>query len=109
MAGIEDPSVVDLVTHDGLRNEAVLVMTATTSWSQPEVELNQLLEKINGYVVFAIDEELLLNFPDLAGLPIRFRLDTVWPPTDSVLQVVEYARKTILDKHDIQLEVNCLS
>ena len=47
MAGIDDPKVVDLVTHEAQTGEYALVMVASRPWSDTDEQLTQLLQEIN--------------------------------------------------------------
>jgi hypothetical protein len=107
MAGIEDTSVVDLVTHDEQTGEYALIMVASQPWSDTDEQLTRLLQKIYNYLSFALDEGLVTAFPDASGKPLRIQLDCVTRPTESVRQVIEHARPR-LDEHNIRFVVNTL-
>ena len=108
MAGIEDPSVIDVITRDEQADEYVLIMIASRPWTDSEKQLNQLLSKVNTYLVFALDEGLLARFPDAAGKAIRLQLDCVAPPTKAVQELLDLVRPK-LDEHALGLRVNILS
>ncbi|WP_430667204.1 DUF6572 domain-containing protein [Jatrophihabitans telluris] len=82
MAGIEDPGVVDLVTHDKQTGKYALIVVASQPCSDTDAQLTQLLQKINNYLLFALDESFLGAFPEAAGKPVRIQLNYATTPIE---------------------------
>ncbi|SKC06904.1 hypothetical protein SAMN05660473_03923 [Arthrobacter sp. 49Tsu3.1M3] len=107
MAGIHEPNVIDLVTHDPSRNEYKLIMTEGRPWSHAPEQLTQLREKINNYAMFILDEGMLRAYPESAGNPLCIQLDCTTPPTAEAQELIDVASERLLD-YGIRFIVNLL-
>ncbi|SRR5216683_694158 len=107
MAGIQDTSVIDLVTHNAESGEYALIMTETRTWSDSPEQLSQLREKINNYAMFVIDEGLTRAYPHSAGKPVRIQLDCASPPSAQAAEMIELARQHLAE-YKIRFAVNVL-
>jgi len=74
-SGIENPSVLDLVTHDPKTDEYALIMVETREWDDSDQQLEQLQAKINNYLHFALDGALAKTYPQATGKPVRIQVD----------------------------------
>lgn len=97
MAGVHEPNVIDLVTHDPARDEYKLIMIEGRPWSDAPEQLEQLGEKINNYVMFVLDEGLLRAYPETAGHPLCIQLDCVTPPTAEAQELIDLASERLRD------------
>ena len=95
-AGVKNPNVIDLVTHDPSTNEIVVIMIEDRSWLTDSEQVDQLLRKINTYLHFIEDGDLLQHFPQAAGKPVRMQLDCNEAPTGEAEQLIEEAQHLLL-------------
>jgi hypothetical protein len=105
--GVQNPAVIDLITHDPKSDEFVLIMTETRPWDGSEQRLLQLQQKVNAYLAFALDGQLASMYPASIGKPIRLQLDCISPPDNTTMRFVAMAREQ-LRQHGIALIVNVL-
>jgi hypothetical protein len=93
-SGPGQPNVIDLVTHDPKSEEYALILVQTGEWEDSPQQLDQLKAKINNYLHFALDGDLVRKYPQAAGKPVRLQLDCTSPPspkTEEFLAPVEKA------------------
>src|SRR4028118_1097051 len=91
-SGIENTSVIDVIAHDSKTDEVALVMTEQRVWDGSEERLFQLQEKINAYLSFALDGEMLEEYPAFTGKALRLQLDCTTlpdPKTAAFLHIVQ--------------------
>jgi hypothetical protein len=106
MAGIEDAHTIDVAAYDPMTDEYVLIMIESRPWNQPE-QLLQLREKVNNYVVFALDEGLVTAYPEAAGKAICIQLDCVEPPTGESADLLARLERRLKER-GIRFVVNVL-
>lgn len=106
--GVENPGVLDALGRDGETGEVVLVMLEPRPWNGGENQLLQLQEKLNSYLSFALDGEMLEQIPQLAGVPVRIQLACAEPPPEPVISLLEKVREQI-SFQGIGLEVSGLA
>lgn len=106
MAGLQDPTVIDLVTEtrDG---EFVLVLSHDEPWTDADDQLDRLRAKLNTYAAFALDEGLLSAYPSSANRLKRVRVDCVTPPTPQVAELLA-AADAALQAYGMRLETQQL-
>ncbi|MDQ0372847.1 DUF6572 domain-containing protein [Cellulomonas humilata] len=86
-----DPAQIDVVAEssDGVIE---LVVVQANRWTGSDAQLESLQAKVQTYVSFALDGELLQRFPDAAGKPWRIVVNSLDGDPDSrtrqVLEVV---------------------
>jgi len=78
--GVHNPHVVDLVTDDPATGEVVLVMLEERPWGASEQQLRELEAKFNAYLEYVLGGHMAKQYPDYAGMPVRFQLDCVENP-----------------------------
>lgn len=105
MAGVHEPNVIDLVTHDPSHDGYKLIMIEGRPWSHAPEQLVQLREKINNYAMFVLDEGLLRAYPETAGHPLCIQLDCATPPTAEAQELIDLASERLLD-YGIRFVVN---
>ncbi|SRR5579862_3498666 len=87
--------VIDVVAFDAATGDVVLVMTEERPWDGSDERLFQLQEKVNAYLSFALDGEMLENYPQAAGKGIRLRLKCADEPDARTLRFIAMIRKQI--------------
>lgn len=107
MAGVQEPNVIDLVTHDPSHDGYKLIMIEVRPWSDAPPQLVQLREKINNYAMFVLDGGLLRAYPETAEHPLSIQLDCATPPTGEAQEVIDVASERLLD-YGIRFVVNLL-
>jgi len=96
---IDNPKVVDLITHNPTTGEYVLVMVAEWDWaSEPEARLAQLEHKIENYLIFALNGGLAAQYPAAEGQPVRLRLDTVYPLDQAAADLVAHWQERLIEQ-----------
>jgi len=90
MSGIADATTIDLVAQDAA-GEYMVVMVEDRPWGTDRVQQLQLRDKINLYADFINNGDLVREYPETAGKPVRIHLDCVEEPTGDIVKVVEYA------------------
>jgi hypothetical protein len=73
--GVENPRVVDLVSHDRARGEVALAILERRPWSGDEEQLRQLEDKLDAYFGYVLDGFLARDYPQYEGLQVVIRLD----------------------------------
>lgn len=87
--GVVNAGVLDLVTHDPASDRVILVMIETRKWDGGESQLFQVQEKINSYLSFALDGEMVETYPQFAGKRVGLQLDCPEYPTEPVVEFLE--------------------
>jgi hypothetical protein len=108
MAGIHDPDVIDLVTHDPRTDEVALIIVQTEPWQDGPEQADDLRKKIDTYVAFARDGGLVQEFPQVAEKPIRIQLDCQVAPSRRTTDLLEVAGER-LRQNGIKFVVNVLA
>jgi hypothetical protein len=91
-SGVENTGVLDLIGHDSVRDEVVLVMRENRPWDGSDERLFQLQEKINTYTAFALDGEMTEVYPAYAGKKVRIQLNCPAVPDGRTLDFLENIR-----------------
>ncbi len=79
-SGVRNPGVVDLITFDPKTDEHVLVMIETRPWDGSFERLKEIQDKVNNYLVFALDGEMVRKFPDSKNKRVRLQLNSFESP-----------------------------
>ena len=104
--GIDNPHVIDLVTHDPKRDEYALIMFATEPWDKDSVL--SLQEKTKSYLNFIKSGQLLAKYPEARGKRVRFQLDHAHEISPLAMDFVSAAAREWLSELDIQFVTNKL-
>ena len=91
-SGVENTGVLDLIGHDAAQDEVVLIMKESRPWDGSDARLFQLQEKINTYVAFALDGEMIEAFPAYAGKKVRIQLNCPAVPDARTIDFLENIR-----------------
>jgi hypothetical protein len=80
---VDQPDKIDLFITDKDKAHVLLVITDHLDWEEfdEEFHLELLQDKLNAYLHFIEDGELIKTRPDLEGLPITIRVDAKYPPS----------------------------
>jgi Family of unknown function (DUF6572) len=70
---VDDPNVIDFVARDP-SGMVSLIMVEGRDWDESDRRLFELQEKINAYVSFVMDGQLVEQYPELAGKPVQLEL-----------------------------------
>ncbi|MEO6053502.1 MAG: DUF6572 domain-containing protein, partial [Chthoniobacterales bacterium] len=94
-SGLENPAVLDAIAHDVTTDEVMLAMYELRPWTDPDLQLFQLQEKLNAYVSFALDGEMAEAYPSYVGKKMRIQLRTRHEPHDKVLEFASLVREQL--------------
>ena len=101
---IEHINIIDLVAHDPATDEVVLAMSEPRPWTGSDAQLFQFQEKLNTYLSFALDGEMLEAYPQFAGKKVRLRLECAASPDPRTQDCIEKVRRQIAFQ-EIEFEV----
>jgi len=104
MNGLENPGVLDAFAHDTRADKLVLAMYENRPWEGDEAQLHQLQEKLNAYLSFVLDGEMVEAFPQFVGKPVEIQLRTVHEPDEKSSDLTRRIREQ-LTLQDISFEV----
>lgn len=77
---LQHPNVIDSIAHDSASDEVVLIMTEPRPWDGTDRRVYELQEKVNAYLSFALDGEMVELLPQLAGKNVRLQLECIEHP-----------------------------
>lgn len=107
MAGLDDPKVIDLITR-GPDGEFALIINHDRPWTDSDEEVACLLEKINNYAAFALDEGLVSAYPESASRSKRIQVDCVTEPTPKIADLLAKTDAALAD-YSMRLTVSRLA
>jgi hypothetical protein len=108
MAGIDDPHVLDLVTHDPRSGEYALIISAPGPWDEDSaMRAENLSAKLTNYIDFAVSGRFVASYPEAAGKRLRIQIDCTSPLGSAANLVVERMR-TVAEANGIRLLVHRL-
>src|SRR4051812_41670866 len=105
--GVQNPTLVDLITVDPTSQKVVLVMIERRPWGAVPEQFGQIEEKINRYLGYALDGFLVQEYPQYEGRPVIIRLDCAEEPQGEAARFVAAAAHAI-STHGLELAVNVL-
>ena len=86
--------------------EILLTMVETRSWTAGSMQLYQLQEKLNAYLSFVLDGEMLEAYPQFSGKPVRIRLECATPPGAEETAFLQHVyEQTLLQGIAFEVEV----
>jgi hypothetical protein len=106
--GIDHPNVVDLVMSHPESGEVMLIVVHNDVWTGSPEELRLLGAKLDTYASYALDGQLVDDFPQHEGKPVRIQLDCLAKPTGAVAAALESAKRQ-LAMNGLRLEVGSLA
>jgi hypothetical protein len=89
--GVENAKIVDLLEVDPVSGDVVLVMIERRPWGADPRQFQQIEEKINRYLGYALDGHLAEHYPRYQGKHVRIRLDCAEAPAGEALRFVDAA------------------
>jgi hypothetical protein len=105
--GVQNPTVIDLITTDSTSEVVVLVMIEQRGWGTAARQLQQIEEKVNRYLAYVLDGFLVQHYPRHDGKPVQIRLDCAEPPHGDALKFVE-AMAHAVESHGVRFTLNVL-
>lgn len=102
--GIDHPEVVDLVMTHEESGEVMLAIVHNDVWTGSPDELQLLNAKLDTYASYALDGQLVEDYPHADGKPVRIQLECLTEPTGEVAAALQSARRQ-LAMHGLRLEV----
>jgi hypothetical protein len=105
--GVQNPSLIDLITVDLTSNKVVLAMIERRPWGAVPEQLGQIEEKINRYLGYVLDGFLVQQYPQYEGRPVIIRLDCAEEAHGEAIRFVAAAAHAIAS-HGLELAVNVL-
>jgi hypothetical protein len=105
--GVQNPSVIDLITVDPASGRLRLVMVERRAWGTDPQQLRQIEEKINRYMGYVLDGFLLEHHPEYQGKEVEIQLECAEPPHAEAARFVEAAGHAIRS-HGLDLVVNVI-
>lgn len=95
-SGVENASVLDLVAHDPITDEVVLVLSELRPWLPTPERFFQVQEKVNSYLSFARDGEMAESYPDFVTKPLRLQLECGEYPDPQTVDFLDKLRADLL-------------
>jgi hypothetical protein len=102
--GIDYPNVVDLVMTHEESGEVMLVIAHNDVWAGSPDELQRLGAKLNTYASYALDGQLVDDYPHAERKPVRIQLDCLAKSAGAVAAALQLAERQ-LAMHGLRLEV----
>lgn len=104
---IDQLDKIDLFITDKEKTYVLLVITDHLDWKDFDEgdHLELLQDKINAYLHFVEDGELVKTRPDLEGLPITIQVDAKYPPSDKAIKFYRTAGPIVAEA-GVQLQLH---
>lgn len=99
---------IDMVALDKATNTAVLSLTETREWSVQNGNLYDLQEKLNSYIAYVEEGQMLRDYPATAGKQIELRLHTVHALSAEAKEFISSVQRDVLSKRGIKLTTHSL-
>ena len=107
-AGIHNSDVIDMVLYNPEIDSFILVMAQTRPWDSGEVSRKQLIEKVNGYLDFAMGGQLHTMYPQSVGKPLQIQLRYFETPDAAVEDLLKWLSVELVKKYNVALDVRPL-
>jgi hypothetical protein len=95
MSGLENPTVLDAMALDSAADKVILAMYETREWTGGEEQLAQLENKVNAYLSFILDGEMVEAFPQLRDKKVEIQLRTTHLPDDGAANLIVRIREQL--------------
>jgi hypothetical protein len=102
--GVENAKVVDLISVDTVSGKVVLTMIERRAWGASDRQFQQIEEKINRYMGYALDGFLVEHYPQHEGKAVQIRLECAEEPHGDAVLFVRAAARAAAD-HGLELVV----
>ena len=85
---VDEPDKIDFLVTDSEKTHVLLIIADHLDWKEFDEGFHfQLLQdKINAYLHFVEDGELVKVRPDLKGRPVTIQVDAKYPPSNKAVQ-----------------------
>ena len=93
--GVEHAGIIDALVHDPETDLITLTMVEPRPWDGSDLRLFQLQEKVNAYLSFVLDGEMVEDYPALEGKKLRIQLDCATAPDGKTLKFLKVVRDQI--------------
>jgi hypothetical protein len=103
--GVENSKVVDLISVDPASGKVVLTMIERRAWGASPQQFQQIEEKINRYMGYALDGFLAEHYPEYEGKAVQIRLECAEAPQGEAILFVAAASRAASD-HGLELVVS---
>lgn len=77
---VQDPNTIDVIAHDPKSDEVLLIMVEHRLWGDSGQLLPDLQSKLNAYLAYVTEGQLLLDYPSMAAKKVHFQLRTLETP-----------------------------
>ena len=102
-------SIIDAVAHDPKTDRAVLAMTETRPWKEGSKELLfDIQEKLNTYIAYVVQGQLVRDYPRLEKKKVEFRLISSEAIPADIIDALRQWKKEVLEPRDISWSVSVL-
>lgn len=103
--GVQNPKLMDLITVDPASGKVVLAMFERRAWGSSPRQFQEIEEKINRYLGYALDGFLVEQYPRYQGKDVQIRLDCAESPHGEAAAFVDAARRAV-EAQGIEFVVN---
>jgi len=105
---LDEHQKIDLVSLDKTGAVVTLTMVETRPWGTRGGLLADLQAKLNTYLAYALDGEMLQHYPQVAGKRVRFRLNSSFHPGPEEQRLIDLVRREYLAPEGIEWEQELL-
>ena len=102
--GVENSKVMDLISLDPATDKVLLTMFERRPWGASPQQFQQIEEKINRYMGYALDGFLVEHYPSYEGKAVQIRLECAEEPHGEAVLFVTAAARAARD-HGLELVV----
>jgi hypothetical protein len=106
-SAFSSPGTVDLITHDPVKDQFVLIIVHSGEWDGSADEEESLLQKLNSYLHFALDGELAQRYPQATGKNVRLQIDSASGPPSNITKIISQADGQLMPRN-IRVQFNLL-
>jgi hypothetical protein len=103
--GVENSKVVDLISVDETSGKVILTMIERRPWGASDNQFQQIEEKINRYMGYALDGFLADHYPQYEGKAVQIRLECAEEPRGEAILFVAAAARAATD-HGLEFVVS---
>jgi len=97
MMSIEEPNKVDGLGIDKENGEVVIFISDHLLWLNGAVHFSALEKKLGNYINFVKSGQLLKDFPEGEGMPIRVKLIYEDEPTIQAEEMLKVVKQQLAD------------
>jgi hypothetical protein len=98
---VDQPNVVDFVSYNSNRDCVTLTMVEHRPWGSDGQLLLDLQAKASTYLTYALDGQLIKDYPHLSGKRVEFCLAFSQPPGCREREFIDILKKRYLEPDGI--------